>query len=116
MTSDNDPMTGVQGTPNCDNADGCTVKDRSANSYGEGFNKGGGGVYAMEWTATAIKVWWWARNHIPKDIAEAKPNPQGWSQPVASFSGSGCDFNHLFTNHQIVGWRSMHGVIFLISC
>ena len=110
MTSDNDPMTGMQGSPTCGNADGCTVKDRDANSYGKDFNKAGGGVYAMERTATAIKVWWWARNHIPKDVAESKPNPQGWPQPVASFSGGGCDFDHLFTDHQIVGLRPMRGV------
>ena len=96
-------MTGVPGLPDCDNADGCTVKDGSSSSYGEIFNKGGGGVYAMEWTNKSIKVWWWARNAVPEDIRSGKPSPRGWPDPVASFNNSGCDIDKLFKDHQIVG-------------
>ena len=103
MNADHDAMTGTTGADNCDNADGCPIKDTSTASTGAGFNKGNGGVYAMEWTAKSVKVWWWARNKIPSDIGAGKPNPQGWPVPVASFSGSGCDFDKLFSNHQIVG-------------
>ena len=102
MASDNDQMTGVPGSPNCDTADGCTAKDSSPASYGEGFNQGGGGVYAMEWTEKSIKVWWWPRKGIPEDIRDSQPSPSGWPTPLASFSGGGCDFGKLFKNHQIV--------------
>ncbi len=107
MTADNDQMTGLQGSPDCGNADGCTVKDRSTNSYGTGFNKANGGVYAMEWTAKSVKVWWWARNNIPKDISAGKPNPQAWPEPVSSFSGKDCDFDKLFSDHEIVSKQLM---------
>ena len=115
MTSDNDPMTGVQGSPDCGNVDGCTVKDHSANSYGVGFNSGGGGVYAMEWTEKSIRVWWWARNGIPQDVSEGRPNPHGWADPLASFSGSGCDIDKLFRDHQIVCLLWFRGAIANIS-
>lgn len=120
MASDNDKMTGVPGLPDCDNADGCTVKDGSSNSYGEAFNKGGGGVYAMEWTNKSIKVWWWARNAVPEDIRSGKPSPRGWPDPVASFSNAGCDIDKLFKDHQIVGHtppkERLHGTYSHRSC
>ena len=103
MNSDNDQMTGSQGSADCSSSSGCTVKDKSPSSSGSGFNDGGGGIYAMEWTAKSIKVWWWARNKIPSDISAGTPNPRGWQVPVASFSGKDCDFDKLFSDHEIVG-------------
>lgn len=44
---------------------GCGIKDFT---YGEGFNQGGGGVYAMEWTSDGISVWFFPRRHIPRDL------------------------------------------------
>ena len=35
---------------------GCGVTDNRPNSYGAGFNSNGGGVYAMQWTSSGIKV------------------------------------------------------------
>ena len=102
MASDNDRMTGVPGSPDCGNANGCIVKDSSSGSYGAGFNKDGGGVYAMEWTNTSIKVWWWARESMPEDIRTGRPSPQGWPDPLASFNNSGCEIGKLFKAHQIV--------------
>lgn len=57
----------------------------------------------MEWTSEAISVWWWARRDVPADVASGQPNPKSWAIPVAHFTG--CDFDALFQNHQIVRWR-----------
>ena len=84
------------------NPTGCFVTDNNTASYGESFNAGHGGVYAMEWTSEAISVWWWARRDVPADVASSQPKPESWAIPVAQFKG--CDIDALFQNHQIVRW------------
>jgi hypothetical protein len=63
---------GGSGTPvnydcaNSPNNAGCDVIDARAGSFGQGFNKANGGLYAMEWTSDAIKVWFFPRgSRIP---------------------------------------------------
>lgn len=91
---------------NC-NADdagtGCGMDTASNQNYGDGFNAIGGGVYAMEWTSSAISVWFFARSSIPSDISSEAPNPSGWGQPIAKFNGgSGCDIDTHFKNQNLV--------------
>jgi hypothetical protein len=81
---------------------GCSTRTTSTLGYGAGFNANGGGVYAMEWTSSAIKVYFFPRNAIPSDITYGSPNPSGWGIPVASLSGSGCDIDSQFMNHNII--------------
>jgi len=81
---------------------GCSMGTASTQGYGTGFNAISGGVYAMEWTSSAIEVYFFPRNAIPGDITSGNPNPSGWGTPVASFSGSGCDIDSHFQNHNIV--------------
>jgi hypothetical protein len=81
---------------------GCSTSTASTVGYGAGFNANGGGVYAMEWTSSAIEVYFFPRNAIPSDITSGSPNPSGWGTPVASFSGSGCDIDTHFMNHNII--------------
>lgn len=81
---------------------GCGIESSSASSFGTPFNGGGGGVYAMEWTTSSIKIWFFPRNSIPADLAAGNaPDPSKWSTPQASFQG-GCDIGRHFVNHQIV--------------
>lgn len=80
---------------------GCAVHDASAASYGDGFNKNGGGVYAMEWTSQHIKVWWWPRGTVPADALGANPAPAYWGMPQAMFKGA-CDMDEKFRDHKIV--------------
>lgn len=47
---------------------GCSVEASNENTYGDGFNKAGGGVYALEWTEDLIQVWHFPRSEIPSDI------------------------------------------------
>jgi len=81
---------------------GCGTSTTNTAGYGTGFNAIGGGVYAMEWTSQAIKVYFFPRTSIPSDITSGTPNPASWTQPVAVFSGNGCNIDQHFQNHNIV--------------
>ncbi|KAJ7718193.1 glycoside hydrolase family 16 protein [Mycena maculata] len=99
-----DQMTGKVDGTNCEssNADnqGCGVLDNSTTSYGDGFNKAGGGVYAHMWTNDAIHIWHFARADIPVDITANTPDPTTWPVPVGSFgAGPDCDFSQHFQDH-----------------
>jgi hypothetical protein len=82
---------------------GCGVSTMNTNAYGNGFNAGGGGVYATQWTSAAIKVWFFPRSAIPADISAGNPNPGNWGTPTVSFNGgSACNIDSHFASHQIV--------------
>lgn len=103
-----DPFTGNIGTSNCDvnaagqaaNA-GCSIDATSSNTFGAGFNAIGGGVYATDWTSQSINIYFFPRTAIPADITSGSPNPSGWGEPLAAFSG-GCDIDAHVLNQQIV--------------
>ncbi|KAL3427938.1 putative endo-1,3(4)-beta-glucanase [Phlyctema vagabunda] len=92
-------------TSNCnqDNGNtGCGVSTSNTNSYGDGFNAVGGGVYAMQWASDGIYVWFWQRGQIPADITSGNPQTSNWGTPLATFYGSGCNFDNAFKNNNIV--------------
>ncbi|KAF2168670.1 glycoside hydrolase family 16 protein [Zasmidium cellare ATCC 36951] len=91
-----DPACGDGGGYN-----GCPVVSNTGTSYGTPFdNVKGGGVYAMQWTGSNIKIWYFPRNAVPSDISSGKPNPGGWGQPQANFAG--CDFSSYMKNQNII--------------
>lgn len=101
-------MTGSIATSNCDvnaagqpNNAGCSIKSADSSSYGTGFNANGGGVYATEWTNSAIKIWFFSRANIPADITSGNPTPASWGTPTAVF-GAPCQIGNYFKNQQIV--------------
>lgn len=71
-------------------------------TYGDGFNAIGGGVYAMEWTSEAIRVWHFPRGDIPGDIAEKTPDPATWGVPQAVFGGKGCAVDEFWSDMSLV--------------
>ncbi|CAO2656238.1 Nn.00g050410.m01.CDS01 [Neocucurbitaria sp. VM-36] len=76
-------------------------------SYGTEFNKAGGGIYAMEWTSSAISVWFVPSNSVAYTThfgnLTTSPDPSTWNMtPIARFSGSGCDFTQRFQNLKII--------------
>ena len=84
--------------PNQDKNAGCQIADQpNLLSFGTGFNQQGGGVFAMEWTSDAIKIWFFPRSQIsswPADLLTDSPNPSGsssnstnvaWPTPNAVF-------------------------------
>ncbi|OQD73046.1 hypothetical protein PENDEC_c017G05308 [Penicillium decumbens] len=80
---------------------GCAIQSSSTQSYGDGFNQAGGGVYATEWTSDAINVWFFPNSSVPYDITHGVPNPLLWGLPAARFSGD-CDIDSHFNELQIV--------------
>ena len=87
-----------------DGTKGCSAETPQTQLYGDAFNKIGGGVYATEWTSKAIKIWFFPRNAVmPADISSENPDPSTWGKPSATFaSGSGCNIDDHFREHQIV--------------
>lgn len=76
----------------------------STGSYGDAFNDGQGGVYAVWLNSNALNIYWWARKNIPKDITAGKPNPSNWGTPASRFtSGRNCNVSNYFKDQTIVG-------------
>lgn len=75
-------------------------------TYGDNFNAVGGGVYAMDWTSEAIRIWHFPRGGIPQDIIDKTPDPSTWGSPQALFGGGtglySCDVEASFSDMNIV--------------
>lgn len=78
---------------------GCGVHDQSTQSYGDGFNQIGGGVYVLAWQKSGITAWFHPRYNIPADITNNNPNPDNWGTPVAHFPSSSCSPYQFFYDH-----------------
>lgn len=112
-------FSGKMTTSNCDVAAegqlpnvGCNIVGDDSASFGTGFNSGGGGVYAMEWTSDAISMWFFPRGKIPTDIDGSNPDPTSWSKPMAQFKGA-CDIDQAIQDQHIVS--SSSAVFFFLS-
>ncbi|KAF6758432.1 glycoside hydrolase family 16 protein [Ephemerocybe angulata] len=72
--------TGSSASNNCEG--GCNVKFPSNQSFGLAFNDNGGGWFALERTATYIKLWFWPRKGgaVPSYILSPKTtlDPGTW--------------------------------------
>lgn len=107
-TINNTGFTGTLDTANCyvqapgqSANSGCSIQSNSTQSYGTGFNNVGGGIYATEWTGSAISIWFFPSYAVPGDISSGNPNPASWGAPTARFAG-GCDIDSHFNDLQIV--------------
>ena len=88
---------------NCLGNNGCGVQGGGGISYSDGFNNNGGGVYAMEWTSSAINIWFWPHDSTPGDAYSSNPNPGGWGVPTANFQGgSNCNIDSHFSNNNLI--------------
>ena len=91
----------------CEGTTGCGQPTESSNNYGKGFNAGGGGVYAVEWTSQSISVWFFPRGSSGiaalTGSGAAAPDPSSFGTPQATFVGnSGCNIDEHFVNHSLV--------------
>ncbi|KAL0930394.1 beta-endoglucanase [Colletotrichum truncatum] len=94
-------MTGKVSKPNCANFapgqadnEGCAGLDGAAP-----FGSPEGGIYAMEWTDDAIRVWGFTHANAPADIA-SNPKPETWGTP--SFTTSTCEADKVFGEAKMV--------------
>ncbi|OCL09182.1 glycoside hydrolase family 16 protein [Glonium stellatum] len=99
--------SGQSGTLNSDVCDvsystsGCSVTPSGSATYGTAFNNANGGVYAVEWTSAAIKMWLFPRGSIPTSITLGLPDTSTFGTPQANFAGS-CDIDSHFYNHTFI--------------
>jgi len=106
--TNNNAFSGTITTDNCyvdasgqsTNA-GCQITTSNTQTYGSGFNSNNGGVYAVDYTSSAISIYFFPRGSIPSDISSGSPDPSGWSTPLAQFQG-GCDIDSMIYSQQIV--------------
>ncbi|KAJ5505727.1 hypothetical protein N7453_004684 [Penicillium expansum] len=91
--------------PDCDSSTssgGCSQTSTNTHVYGDGFNAINGGVYVMQWTTSAISVWFFPRSSIPADITAGAIEPPTWGTPLTRFVPSGCDFSSHFKSNDII--------------
>ncbi|KAI5463733.1 Pex12 amino terminal region-domain-containing protein [Mariannaea sp. PMI_226] len=81
---------------------GYNAAENDTTSYGDGFNAVKGGVYAVQWDESYLRVWHFARGSIPADIEAKNPDPSKWGLPEAIFGGSTCEVDSFFKNMNIV--------------
>ncbi|KAJ7098315.1 concanavalin A-like lectin/glucanase domain-containing protein [Mycena epipterygia] len=90
---------------NCDaNADpgACGFTDDSSSTFGPGFNSAGGGVFALQFDTTGIKMWFFQSGKVPSDISSLAPNPSTWGNPRMSVPTSDCSPTTFFSDLMMV--------------
>lgn len=96
-------MLGEMTSSECGDASGtigCVVEGQKGSS-GTPFNKGGGGVYAMEWQEEYLKIWYFPRSEIPESLSTGKPDISSFGKPMAHLQGS-CNFKERFTHQKMI--------------
>lgn len=88
---------------------GCYVNGTIPSNYGDDFNAYGGGVYAMQWTSQALKMWFFPRYAIPLEVQTAldgecdSPDVSNFGIPQAAFVGSRrCNIDARFKEHRLI--------------
>jgi hypothetical protein len=101
-------MAGTLQSPDCQtvtgttptNFVGCGIQSQSQTNFGSPFNANGGGTYAMQWTDTFIKVWFFPRGQEPPSVKCGAPDVADFGIPEAYFSG--CDIASNFKENRLV--------------
>ncbi|PSN69794.1 tat pathway signal sequence, partial [Corynespora cassiicola Philippines] len=108
-------QTAIWKSTNCnivhDRNQECGSRFVEPNNYGESFNLNGGGVYAMEWTSSAVNIWFFPPTAIPESLLSpsshissySHPETSQFGQPSASFAGPcSASFGDKFFNHTLI--------------
>jgi hypothetical protein len=96
-------MTGIVNATGCGTdlgTVGCVIEGHQG-SYGTSFNKQQGGVYALEWTDSFLKIWYFPRHAIPPSITSGKPDVTKFGTPMALVEES-CDVANAFKAQSFV--------------
>ncbi|KAI0339160.1 hypothetical protein BDW22DRAFT_1295682, partial [Trametopsis cervina] len=83
---------------------GCTVPEKQPNNYGAAFAQNGGGVYAMQFDASGIFIWFWTRSAVPAAISTATDSIDlsTFGPPSAAYPSQSCNIAEFFGPQQIV--------------
>ncbi|OMP84383.1 putative endo-1,3(4)-beta-glucanase [Diplodia seriata] len=102
-------LAGLEG--NCAGSEGCRVRATTADSYGDAFNANAGGVYAVQWTSAAIKIWFFPRDRVESEVGEWLRDLDAGTAldiarlglPQAAFAGGrGCNVDEHFVEHRLI--------------
>ncbi|KAI5117699.1 hypothetical protein M0805_007768 [Coniferiporia weirii] len=80
---------------------GCIVQVPGA-SYGAPFAQSGGGVYALNWNASGLYMWFFPRGTVPADLPTDAPNPDGWGLPTAAYPTTDCDASTFISPQSLI--------------
>ncbi|GJN75468.1 hypothetical protein PLIIFM63780_009326 [Purpureocillium lilacinum] len=98
-------MAGKAADGNCDHAAnknaGCGVSGDDK-TFGTAVNGAGGSVMAVEWRDAGIRMWQFARDAVPQDVAGKKPDPSTWGEAAADFPSTDCNIGSHFKNNSII--------------
>ncbi|KAF1365880.1 hypothetical protein EJ07DRAFT_12790, partial [Lizonia empirigonia] len=100
--------TGHVFSTNCDHSIGGCGVIAPYGTFGDSFNKNGGGTWATQIEADGIKVWYFAKSAIPADVKSDNPDPSQWGTPVMSFVPQNCDIRN--------AWKKMKIIINITFC
>jgi len=99
----------------CYTGRGCTVAENKENSFGAGFARAGGGVFALQYETTGIKIWFWSRPDVPENIRDTpftgSVDVSGWGLPTAYYpNGPHCELTQYFKPQQLVLLTTLCGL------
>ncbi|KAJ4383921.1 hypothetical protein N0V86_000764 [Didymella sp. IMI 355093] len=63
-------------------------------TFGDSLNRNGGGIWATQVEAEAIKIWYFTRSEILADITSDSPDPSKWGKSVVSLVPQKCDIGN----------------------
>lgn len=106
---------------------GCAVLN-PPETFGETFNRQGGGVFALSITPLGIREWFFPRNDTPTNVFPSSldqraPDSSTWGTPIADFPGTECDIASHFYNLTLAldidlcgGWAGSRSVFSRTGC
>ena len=77
-----------------------SVYDARNSSYGSAKYRGG--VYAMEWTPNAVKIWFFPRGQEPPDATRGIPSLETWGTPAYHMPTQQCGMASKFGQYRIM--------------
>jgi len=99
-------FTGTVMKTNCKSSQssnsGCAILDACKSSFGQGFAKAGGGVFALLRNSDGLKIWHFERQSIPHDVHSGDPDPDSWPTPNAFLSADNCAVDSLFSPQRLI--------------
>ncbi|KAF7323747.1 hypothetical protein MKEN_00595700 [Mycena kentingensis (nom. inval.)] len=95
----------IESTKSCnaiDSPGACGFTDETDTTFGPGFNKAGGGVFAMQFDTSAIQMWFFQAGSVPSDISSFAPEPSSWGTPKFKVGGSSCSTKDNFKDLMLI--------------